>query len=546
MFLERSSYIEKIGRNSSIINFKVDLQFPKLSLKSMSNNLVRILCQFLSARYYLTFGFSFFFIYSALTTASWGQSIDPYYKTPTQPPTVPSSQGQTITDIEVRFVDRNNQSVAGKTKPHIIIREFDLKPGDIYDAELAQEGLIGVNNLIHIKQGTISLEPSITDNNVVMVVTVEERNTFFFTFGLTLPPPTALQGPARPVTVIPQSNRASGLGGGIRIGWRNLGGTSKAISLGVEATTKSFGFDFDYRDFVRHDRGYAFNFFSRQGREPEFENGDPEINLPNGDDIWIGRLGGGGEYFFPIARNFQGTVGASYQLVSARDGLYSSSLQPVDELGKPLTFSADGQDTLLTINLASALDRRNSNLNPTRGYRFLLGMDQSIPIGDANILHNRLSANFSQFLPLNLFGFTEGDRTLALNIQGGTVMGDLPPYEAFSLGGANSVRGFKTGELGTGRSFVQATVEYRFPIFKFNAFKEKYTVGGNLFVDYGSDLGSGDTVRGEPAEFRDKPGSAFGYGFGLRVPTQFGTLRLELGFNDKGDNVLHFNIGERF
>ncbi len=512
----------------------------------MRNNLLRILCQFLSARHYLTFGFSFFFIYSALATASWGQSIDPFFIRPTQVPTVPSSQGQTITDIEVRFVDRNNQSVAGKTKPDIIIREFDLKPGDIYEAELAQEGLLRVNSLIHIKRGTISLEPSATDNNVVMVVTVEERNTFFFTFGLTLPPPTALQGSARPVTVFPQSDRGSGIAGGARIGWQNLGGTSKTISLGVEAGTDNFGFDFDYRDFVRHNRGYAFNFSSRQGREPEFDNGDPEIDLPNGDNIWISRLGGGGEYFFPIARNFQGAVGISYQLVSARDGLYSSSLQPVDELGNPLTFSDDGQDTLLTINFASALDRRNSNLNPTRGYRFLFGMDQSIPIGDANILHNRLSANFSQFLPLNLFGFTEGDRTLVLNIQGGTVIGDLPPYEAFSLGGSSSVRGFQDGELGTGRSFVQATVEYRFPIFKFNAFKEEYTVGGNLFVDYASDLGSGDTVKGEPAEVRDKVGTAFGYGFGLRVPTGFGTVRLEFGFNDDGGNRVNFNIGERF
>ena len=221
-------------------------------------------------------------------------------------------------------------------------------------------------------------------------------------------------------------------------------------------------------------------------------------------------------------------------------------MQPFDELGNRLTFSADGQDTLLTINFASALDRRNDNLNPTRGYRFLFGMDQSIPIGDANILHNRLSANFSQFLPFKLFGFTEGDRTLVLNVQGGTVIGDLPPYEAFGLGGSGSVRGFIGGELGTGRSFVQATAEYRFPIFKFNAFKQKYTLGGNLFVDYASDLGSGDTVRGEPAEVRNKLGSAFGYGFGLRLPTGFGTVRLEFGFNDDGGNRVHFNIGERF
>ena len=54
------------------------------------------------------------------------------------------------------------------------------------------------------------------------------------------------------------------------------------------------------------------------------------------------------------------------------------------------------------------------------------------------------------------------------------------------------------------------------------------------------------TVIGEPAVIRDKPGNAFGYGFGLRVPTDLATFRLELGLNDQDGAVVHFNIGERF
>ncbi len=528
----------------------------------MLDNLLIILGKFLSTQGYFTFGFSFFFIYLALTTASWGQNIpatpisvdraqldrvvrDALKKDP--PITVPPSQGETITEIQVRYVDKNNQPVTGKTKPEIIIQEFDLQPGDLYAPEVAKEGLERVIDLNMIERATLSLEKSTTDNKTVMIVTVEENNPFLFSFGLTLPHPTALQGPARPTTVIPQSNRANGLSGGARLGVRNLGGTNKVISLGAEVGRDTLGFDLDYRDFWRHDRGYAVNFFSRQGIEPEFDNGETEVNLPDGrGDPWIDRLGGGVEFFFPLAKDFQGAVGVTYQQVAARDGRFSDSLEPVDELGKPLTFSDDGRDDLLTISFASALDQRNSNLNPTQGYRLLLGMDQSIPIGDASIFHNRLTANYSHFLPLDLFGFTEGDRTLALNFQGGTIIGDLPPYEAFSLGGSSSVRGFGGGELGTGRSFVQGTVEYRFPIFNFIAFQEEFTLGGSLFVDYASDLGSGDNVEGEPAEVRDKPGSAFGYGLGLRLPSPIGTIRLEFAFNSEGGNAVNFNIGERF
>jgi outer membrane protein insertion porin family len=136
--------------------------------------------------------------------------------------------------------------------------------------------------------------------------------------------------------------------------------------------------------------------------------------------------------------------------------------------------------------------------------------------------------------------FTEegGGETLAFNVQAGTVFGDLPPYEAFALGGTNSVRGYQQGDVGAGRSFVQATAEYRFPIFSI--------LGGALFVDVGSDLGTGDDVPGEPAEVRDKPGSGFGYGAGVRVQSPLGPIRVDFGLNDDGDSRIHFGIGERF
>ena len=85
-----------------------------------------------------------------------------------------------------------------------------------------------------------------------------------------------------------------------------------------------------------------------------------------------------------------------------------------------------------------------------------------------------------------MINFSDGPQALAFNVQAGTIIGDLPPYEAFVLGGTNFVRGFPDGEVGSGRSFVQATAEYRFPIFS--------VVGGALFFDYGTTLGTDDNV----------------------------------------------------
>ena len=43
-------------------------------------------------------------------------------------------------------------------------------------------------------------------------------------------------------------------------------------------------------------------------------------------------------------------------------------------------------------------------------------------------------------------------------------MGDLPPYEAFPIGGTNSVRGYSEGGVGTGRRYAVGTAELHWPL----------------------------------------------------------------------------------
>ena len=155
-----------------------------------------------------------------------------------------------------------------------------------------------------------------------------------------------------------------------------------------------------------------------------------------------------------------------------------------------------------------------------------------------SILLNRLRANYSQYFPIDIVPFGGDTEALAFNVQAGTVLGDLPTYEAFILGGSNSVRGFDDGEVGSGRSFFQATAEYRFPIFRI--------VGGALFFDYGTLLGSDDNVSGSPSVVRELPGSGYGYGVGVRIQSPLGPIRVDYAINDDGDDQIQFGIGEKF
>ena len=139
-------------------------------------------------------------------------------------------------------------------------------------------------------------------------------------------------------------------------------------------------------------------------------------------------------------------------------------------------------------------------------------------------------------------GFIEENQpkpqAFAFNVQLGTVFEDLPPYEAFVIGGSNSIRGYAEGEVGNGRSFFQATAEYRLPIIP--------AVGASIFFDYGTTIKSQRSVRGLPGVVRGLPSDGYGYGVGLRIQSPVGPIRVDYGINNEGDSRVHFGIGERF
>jgi outer membrane protein insertion porin family len=339
---------------------------------------------------------------------------------------------------------------------------------------------------------------------------------------------------------------ASGLFGSVSYQQQNLGGNNQTVGAELQLGERELLFDLRFTDpWIGGDpyrTSYTVNAFRRRSISLIFDGGDPEIELPNGDNPRVLRTGGGINFTRPLSRDvftpaeWTASLGLQYQRVSIRDR--DGEISPVDELGNNLSFSGEGSDDLLTVQLGAVRDRRNNPLRPSQGSLLRLGVEQSIPVGQGSILLTRLRGSYSYFIPVNFTRFTQGYQALAFNVQGGTVIGDLPPYEAFSLGGSNSVRGYDEGDLGAGRNFIQATAEYRFPLIS--------VVGGALFVDFASDLGSGDNVPGNPAGVRDKPGNGFGYGVGVRVQSPLGPIRVDYGFNDQGDSRLHFGIGERF
>ncbi|MCG9890592.1 MAG: BamA/TamA family outer membrane protein [Thermosynechococcaceae cyanobacterium MS004] len=448
-----------------------------------------------------------------------------------------------IENIDVRYKNKEGEAAKGRTRKFIITRELRTKPGDVLNRDSLQADLRRVFALGLFEDVQVALEPGEDPRKVVVNLNVQERKTGSFSAGAGF-----------------SSN--SGLFGTGSYSQNNFGGNNQKLSTQLQIGTREFLFDASFTDpWIATDpyrTSYTVNVFNRLTRPLVFDGGETDVNLgipdatqPDGftsDGITprVNRLGGGVVFTRSLTRDpdkipsaWVVSAGIQYQRISIRDDDFRISR--FDELGNNLSFSGRGQDDLLTVQLGIARDRRDDPQTPTKGSVLRVGLDQSIPVGLGSITLTRLRASYSQFVPVRLLRFTKGPQVLAFNVQGGTVLGDLPPYEAFTLGGGSSVRGYDEGEVGSGRSYLQATAEYRFPLLKFLG-----GIGGVLFVDYGTLLGTQDNVPGSPGLVRGKPGDGLGYGVGLRVKTPIGPVRLDYGWTIDGGNRFQFGFGEKF
>ncbi len=441
-----------------------------------------------------------------------------------------------IEDVQVRFltkdgslVDDKKQPIKGLTRPFIITREAELKPGKIFNRSTAEKDLRRIYGLGLFDDVRVSFAPGTDPAKVVLQLNVIERKTSSILAGGGI-------------------SSTNGLFGSVTYNQLNVGGNAQKLGAEIQVGSLSTLYNINFSDpWIATDpnrTSYNVNIFQQRSLSLVFGGGKTPQFIPGTTDTpTIFRQGGGITFSRPLNgdpfsdSSLRASLGVQYQRVSTRD-INGNGIVPKDTSGNDLSFSKTGQDDLLMVQFGVTQDLRNNFTDPTQGSLFKAGLDQSIPVGLGNILMTRARASFTNYTPVKLVNFTPGSQALVFNIQGGTILGDLPPYEAFSLGGTTSVRGYEDGDVGSGRSYVQATAEYRFPLVSI--------VGGEVFLDYGTDLGTGNSVPGNPGGVRGKPGNGFGYGAGLRINSPIGPIRIDYALNNRSETRIQFGIGERF
>ncbi|KAA8528103.1 hypothetical protein F0562_035028 [Nyssa sinensis] len=416
-----------------------------------------------------------------------------------------------VNNISIRFLDRKTgEPTVGKTKPETIVRQLTTKRGQVYSMLQGKRDVETLLTMGIMEDVSIVPQPAGDTGKVDLTINVVERVSGGLSAG---------GGISSGIT----SGPLSGLIGSLAFSHRNVFGRNQKFNVSLERGQIDSIFRINYTDpwIEGDDKRTSRSIMIQNSRTPgTLVHG----NQPDNSSLTIGRVTAGIEFSRPFRPKWSGTAGLIFQHAGARDDKGNPIIK--DFYNSPLTASGNTHDDMLVAKFESVY----TGSGDPGSSMFVFNVEQGLPVLPEWLFFNRVNARARKGLEI-------GPACLLLSLSGGHVVGNFSPHEAFAIGGTNSVRGYEEGAVGSGRSYVVGCGEISFPLLG--------PVEGAIFADYGTDLGSGPTVPGDPAGARLKPGSGYGYGVGVRVDSPLGPLRLEYAFNDKQAGRFHFAVGHR-
>jgi outer membrane protein insertion porin family len=414
-----------------------------------------------------------------------------------------------------------------KTRNYVVMRELSQKPGALYNEEQLQRDYRALNALGFFE--AINPSRDITpDYDVIITWELTERRTGQVSVGAGYSPRQQIIGRAE-------------------IADQNFLGQGRALSLSGEMGTWG---------------GDGLPSFELQFYEPWLTptRTSMTINLYN-KLVWrFAQRIGGGDFADPGTRYFERRAGG--QLSFGRPFQWPVTLgarfDDVTTSQFPGEFDLPRQDgQVVAANLSRIWNTRDYPQNPTSGsfarVSTELGhssMRHVSPGGFAGGMFNRYIFDYRRYIALSAYESTrEPEReqeshrksVVAMRFMAGTVLGDVPFFEQFFLGGAETLRGYREDRFWGNHMFL-GSVEYRRPVMN--------RIQGVLFADVGHAFGGRSEFRfrediGGRFEQRGSPYPFGALGLGLRIQTPIGPVRLDVGYGLEGLRS-HFNIGHAF
>ena len=428
-----------------------------------------------------------------------------------------------ITEGHVFYVDHVDVTGYQKTKKYVFTREITIKPGDLYDSAKIQRSQTRILNLGFINDVQIDIQPTADPQKVDLDFNVVEGRPGMFTAGLAMSSMDGLYGEL-------SINHLNLFGRAQRLSLRTMFGKEildytvswstpwiydKPISLGVDLFNTR-----RYRSFADENQAYTEKRIGGRVRV------GPRFN----DDI------------------YQLSFSYSLESIDIYD-IDSRFTEPKSHPGDE-SYIAKGKTNMSTIGTDFAIDTRDNMWDPTSGWRNSVGVSLAGgPVGGDLDLWYLNARSIFNYTVLNIGGnypivFVLSNKAGSVRSYGRT--GEVPPYEKFFLGGADTIRGYeRAGEVGPlygGTTYYVMNAEMRFPLAREG---RRNMAQFAFFFDMGNSWNHADDLKFSlgPDENQFKAG----VGAGLRFTTPSLPIRIDWGYGlnhraNEDRSHFYFNI----
>ena len=420
-----------------------------------------------------------------------------------------------------------------KTKPTVITRELHSQVGDVLDEKKLQKDLTRVYNL-GLFDEVGPFDPSSTDvGKVDIAIPVTEKRSGQVSVGVGYSSTQKLVGQAELA-----ENNFRGLGERVSLQWQ-VGGVNSQSSLELGFFEPYLDKRHTSLDVDLYDKAvYRFNSSGLSGSNAfgnsttgntnayieRHKGGTIGVNRPYGDTLTLGITG---RTETVSTDNFN--VSSADQYIRQKGNVTGLGLRGISSNRDNEFAPAAGGLTSLSYEFVSASTQPVNNmavspLAPGREYFGKLGLD--------------LRRYTSLQGPRKAGNFNQPKRVLATRLLIGATAKNVPFFEQYFLGGADSLRGYDQDRY-WGNNLALFQAELRVPVGKDNNFQ------GVLLFDGGDAWNSIYQVQGLSQDTKFKLRTD--YGIGVRLVTPIGPIRLDYAIpSGGGSGRTQFSIGQSF
>ena len=417
-----------------------------------------------------------------------------------------------------------------KTRDKVITREFVQKKGKPFNKFLVRRSVERVYNLGFFDDVNVRMLPGDQDpNNVIIEIDVLEHKTGTITLGAGY-------------------SKSDGLMGIIEFGEDNFRGTGDKFKvhweIGGKKKYKNYQISYLKPWIDSKGTSLGFSFFNREDEYTDYNEDGNEVAEYNkksrGFNISFGRQTGEYTRDYLTLESRKDTYkwdsddssGYRYDTdaISNTTGSGNDWNNTNPSTGGSWNFASNNYvknnfGRINSITWQKVYDSRDNIYDPTRGRRISY---------TAQWAGHGLGGDFDFYkftAEARMYKKLGAKNVLAFRARGGFIQGDAPYSQLFTLGGADSLRGYEDDQF-RGKYMYNATLEFRFPIVK--------KVSGVLFTDIG-DAWDAPNV----SWYNSKKTFNYGVGAGVRITTPIGPVKLDYGVG-KHKNKFHFSFGTQF